>query len=186
MGSKEALPAKLSDALVSAVGTDLGVISAEVAKASAFARYKGVGIVDAAILKGTLHRPGGMDLLPISKALASSSDVAMLRALIRLKERVPDPVMLLLRARGGPGYLSVMWLRIATLLEAGASSAELVDRLSLPEWALKREIPAARRWGVERLRGLVSALADVEDGVLRGVPSPWVSCVAALVRSCRR
>jgi hypothetical protein len=186
LGTKEALSGRLSDALVSAVGTDFGIISAEVSKVTAFARHGGATTVNAAALKGTLHRPGGVDLLPVSKALAASDAGAMFRALLRLRDRMSDPVMLLLRARGGPGYLAILWLRIAVLIEAGASEQEIVDRLGIPGWSLKREVPAAKRWGTPRLKGLVVGLARVEEGVLRGAPSPWVSCVSTLIGSCKR
>ena len=93
--------------------------------------------------------------------------------------------MLILRAKGAPGKLALLWLQICFLLLRDATSEEIAHRLKIPPWAVNGEVAAAKRWGASRLSKLVVSLAKVERGALSGAPSPWVSCVTALVDSCR-
>jgi DNA polymerase III delta subunit len=183
--SKGVLPTRLADALVSAVGDDLGLIHNEVLKVCSLAKARGVSPISAELLRSTLYRPSGVDLTPLREAFASINPVLMMKALDRLKNGVPgDPVMLVLRARGAPGYLAIQWLQITSLLERGASEEEIAQRLQIPAWAVRNEVVAASKWGSDRLRKLVVALARVERAVFTGAPSPWVSCVATLVGFC--
>jgi DNA polymerase III delta subunit len=185
MQSKDVLPLRLAEALVGAVGTDLGVVYNEVLKVATLARARGIQPINVELIKGTLHRPGGVDMAPVRKALAASDPVAMMKALDRLKAGVSgDPVMLILRAKGAPGKLAPLWIQICSLIERGATAEEISHRLNIPVWSVKGEVSAATRWGSERLSKLVVSLAKVERGVLFGAPSPWVSCVTALVDSC--
>lgn len=185
MQSKDVLPLRLAEALVNAVGTDLGVVSNEVLKFCTLARARGVSPINVDLLKATLHRPSGVDLGPVRNALAASDPVAMMKALDRLKAGVSgDPVMLLLRASGAPGKLVPLWIQICFLLKGGSTSEEISHRLNIPSWSVQKEVSAAKRWGSSRLSKLMVSLAKVEEGVLSGAPSPWVSCVSALVDSC--
>lgn len=184
MKSKDVLPARLAEALVRVVGSDLGLVYHEVLKVCTLAIARGISPLTPDLMKATLHRPGGVVLSPVREALASSNPVAMMRALDRLKAGVADPVMLLLRAKGAPGKLATLWLQVCSLLERGASEEEISQRLNIPPWAVKNEVLAAKRWGSRRLSKLVVSLSDVEKGVFIGAPSPWVSCVIALVESC--
>ena len=185
MQSKDVLPLRLAEALVAAVGTDLGVVCNEVLKVATLARARGVQPINVQLLKGTLHRPGGVDLAPVRKAMAASDPIAMMKALDRLKAGVSgDPVMLILRAKGAPGKLASLWLQVCFLIERGATTEEISHRLNIPSWSVKSEVSAATRWGSKRLSKLMVSLAKVERGVLFGAPSPWVSCVTTLVDSC--
>ena len=186
MQSKDVFPLRLAEALVNTVGTDLGVVSNEVLKVASLARARGVSPITVDLLKATLHRPSGVDLTRVRKALVAMDPVAMMKALDRLKGGVNgDPVMLLLRAKGAPGKQALLWLQICSLLSQEATSEEISHRLKIPSWAVKGEIAAAKRWGSSRLSKLVVSLSEVERGALSGAPSPWVSCVTALVGSCR-
>jgi DNA polymerase III delta subunit len=184
MQSKDVLPLQLAEALVGVVGADLGLVHHEVLKVCTLAQARGVSPITPDLMKGTLYRPGGVELGSVRDALAASNPIAMMKALDKLKAGVSDPVMLLLRARGAPGKLAVLWLQVSELLERGATEEELSQRLNIPVWAVKNEVVAARRWGSSRLRKLVVSLAEVEKGVFSGAPSPWVSCVATLVGFC--
>lgn len=187
MGSKTALPPKLASSLVGACGSDLGVIAQEIAKASALARFRGDVEIGVAHLRATIRPSSSVDIGPLANALSMRNGSRVADALYRLRVNSPSdpPVMLLLRGRGGPADLAFRWLQIALLLKEGAAAAEIASRLGIPRWLLeKQDIPAARRWGVSRLRILLSQLAQVEDGFLRGIPAPWVALETALFAGC--
>jgi hypothetical protein len=96
-----------------------------------------------------------------------------------------DPLMLLLRAKGGVADLAINWYRAALLLERGATALEIAGRMSVPEWIVDKDLlPAARRWGASRLRDLIENLAIADRGVQLGAPSPITSCEAALLLGC--
>jgi DNA polymerase III delta subunit len=185
-GNKDALDSKLAEALIGAIGTDLGVISFEIAKMAAFARAQGSNIISVDHVRALLRPSSEIDMSPLREALKNKNATKVAAALDRIRRTSgSDPVMLLLRARGGPADLALKWLRTAVLLESGASVEEIAMRTDTPEWATKRDlIPAAKRWGVSPLRNLVNALSRVDRGVLLGAPSPWVSCESALLLGC--
>jgi len=186
MGAKrKAIDPRLAEALVSAVGSDLGVVAFEISKAAALARRMGKEEIGIAQIQKTI-RPGSFtDLGPLREALKVRDSAEVASSLVRIRKAASgDPVMLLLRARGGPGDLSLSWLQVATLLSRGKSEEEISGRLGMPKWIVRDLIPTARSWGVSRLRKLVADLAHVERSMLSGAPAPWVSCEAALLQAC--
>ena len=127
-----------------------------------------------------------MDIEPLREGLRLRNAKKVAEAMDRIRRTSPtDPVMLLLRGKGGPADLILTWLRCVLLMKKGAGEGEIAARLGVPEWAVSRDlIPAARRWDVKTLRWLVGELARVDRGVLRGSPSPWVACETALLLGC--
>lgn len=184
--AKKALGEKLAVALVKAVGTDLGVISFEVAKMAALARSEKSQEISVDHVRALLRRSSDVDMSSLREALQERNSFKMAQALDLIRRTSgSDPVMLLLRAKGGPADLALRWLRAAILLERGLSIEEIAVRIETPEWATKRDVvPAARRWGSSALRDLVKNLSKVDRGVLQGSPSPWVSCESALLLGC--
>ncbi len=182
------LDPKLADGLVYAVGTDLGIISQELLKATSLAKAQGSPEVQFSHVRDTLRVSAEMDLRPLSQALVAANAAKTIKALHRLKGSISgDPLMLLLRARGGPGHLALEWLAASYLLEKRVDSQGIAERLGVPRWAVERDvIPAARRWGTSNLRWLVHGLSEVEAAVLRGSATPWVALVAVLAGGCRR
>jgi DNA polymerase III delta subunit len=184
--NKKALDKKLATALVKGVGSDLGIVAHELSKMAALARSEGVDEISLAHVKSLIKPSSDIDMGPLREALKNRDGRRVSASLDRLRRNAPEePVMLLLRARGGPADLVLTWFRAAILLERGAGEDEIAARLSVPPWAAKRDIvPAARRWGVEPLRELITNLANADRGVLRGAPSPWVSIETALLLGC--
>jgi len=182
------LGTKLATGLVGAVGTDLGMVSQEVLKASALAKARGDSEISVEHLRGTVRKSAEMDLQPLAKALGAAQATQTVKALYQIKGSISgDPLMLLLRARGGPGHLAMEWLAASYLLENTKDPQEIAERLGTPRWAVERDvIPAARRWGTANLRLLVHGLARVEAAVLRGSPAPWVALVSVLAEGCHR
>jgi hypothetical protein len=184
--NKKALDAKLAEALVNAVGPDLGIVSFELSKMAALARAHGRDYISLSDVKAMVRGSSDLDLGPFRTAMKQRNGPKLAAAMDRIRRTsTTDPVMLMLRAKGGPADLAMTWLRAAVLLERGAEPGEIASRLSVPEWAAERDIiPAARRWGSKRLRRLISELARVDRGVLLGAPSPWAACEVSLLLGC--
>ena len=186
--AKGTLNEKLAQAVVRAVGTDLGTISFEILKAVALVKSRGEApVITVGVLRTTLRASAAADMQPLRDALAFADEIGSAKALDKIhKKSVSDPTMLLLRARGGPADLAYQWLRCSLMLERGFDAPAIASSIGAPEWAVDREIiPAAKRWGKENLMNLVRDLAHADRGVLHGVPSPWVACETALLRGCR-
>lgn len=187
LGNKEALSTKLAEALVTAVGAgDLGVLRFELSKMSAMARHENKTSIELAHVKALVKVSSEIDMEPLREALRMRDATRLARALERIRKNSPqDPVMLLLRAKGGPADLSLRWLQVALLLRNGATPPEIAMRTDTPEWIVTRDlVPGARAWGVRRLRELVGGLSQVDRGVLSGCPSPWIACESALMLGC--
>jgi len=182
------LPESVGEALVTLVGDDLGTLYHEFLKASLLARARGVTDLDASLFREILRPSSDTDLRPVISSLGMRDHVALLKSLHRLRvqsENTGDPVMLLLRAKGGPADQVLLWYQISLLLEKGASPDEIASRTGVQKWAIERDgIPSAKRWGSEKLSRLIADLSSVEGALLRGAPSPWNALVSVLASSC--
>lgn len=188
LNEKKTLDLKLAKALVNATGIDLGVVAFEILKVTTLARSLKSSTVEVAHLRATIRPSADVDMGPLREALKRQDLVGVATALDKMRRAATsDPVMLLLRAPGGPADLATTWLRAALLIRKGASAGEIAARLSTPEWAVDRDImPAAQRWQVSTLRTLVADLARVDRAVLKGAPAPWVSCESAILLGCSK
>lgn len=186
-GNKEALKESLAEALIDAVGTELGVVAFEVQKSAAAARFEGKKLIEPDHIRKLLRASSEIDLAPLREALKTRE----LRKLSSALERVyrasgGDPVMLLLRGKGGPADLVVTWLRAALLLKRGCSQGELAQRLGVPDWSIPDCLAALKVWKISELRKLVRELALVDSSVLRGAPNPWIALQSQLLIACLR
>lgn len=186
--AKMTVAEKVVEALVSLVGDDLGMLAHEVMKTTTLARARGVTVLDAKLFGSVLRPAADVDLRPVTAALAARDPVGLVKSLHRLRtasEGSGDPLMLVLKARGGPADQALAWLQVAHLLDSGATAEEISSRLSAPKWAVEKDmIPAAKRWGTTALARLVADLAHAEGAVLRGSPSPWNALVSSLLLAC--
>lgn len=186
VGVPLAEPDKLAEAIVGLTGDDLGVVSWEVYKASLFARATGSVTITQEIIAQTGRRMGGnLDLSALTNALGRQDGSALAKLLARHGD---DATMLLLRAKGGPADAAVLWLRMATATAGKVANAdELAGLFGVPAWQVKnRDMPAIRRWGVERLRGLLRAFAELERSIVEGrCPNPWLACQGILLAAVR-
>jgi hypothetical protein len=184
---KNPIDLKLAKSLVRGVGTDLGVLAFEVSKAAALSRSEGSTSISVKHIRATVRGSSDADMAPLREALASADEARTAKALAKIRSKsATDPTMLLLRARGGPADLAYQWLQVALLLKQGHSERRIATIVGVPDWAVRRDlIPAAKRWGVKPLRELVTNLAATDRGLLKGIPAPWVACVASLLQGCR-
>jgi DNA polymerase III delta subunit len=189
LGAKGTLDPKLAGALVGAVGTDLGVVHFEIQKMAALARAKGSTQIDAGAVRELIRGSNELDLSGLREALKAKSPSRIATEMDRLRRKSAGdpPLMLLLRAKGGPADLAMRWLTCALMMERGSSEMEISLRLGEPEWAVSKDlIPAAKKWGIPSLRVLVSQLAQVDRGVLKGSPNPWVALESSLLLAALR
>lgn len=183
---KDTLSKKFAQAIVSAVGDDLGVLAFEIDKYATLARSRGVTEIKIEHIKALIRPSSDTDMQPLRNAFARADVKGTARELEKIhRKMVGDPTMLLLRARGGPADLAFQWLQAAALLERGASADDIAMTIGSPTWAVERNIiPAAKRWKKKNLMILIKDLARVDRGVFTGVPSPWVACTSALLKGC--
>lgn len=185
LGGKEALPENLAEALVDAVGFDLGCLAFEVQKASAFARFENKTQIEAEHLKKLIRAGNEIDLTPLREALKVKDAKRLSVSLDRIyRASGGDPVMLLLRGKGGPADLAVTWLRAALFLKKGGTQAEMSQRLGIPDWSVPDIMIALKRWRIPELRNLVQECALVDLSVLKGAPNPWFALQSRLLIAC--
>jgi hypothetical protein len=186
--AKMTVPEQVVEALVSLVGDDLGMLAQEVLKATTLARARNLTVLDAKLFGSVLRPAAEVDLRPVTAALAVRDAVGLTKSLHRLRtasEGSGDPLMLVLKAKGGPADQALAWLQVAHLLDSGVTVEEISSRLSAPKWVVEKDlVPVAKRWGVAALSRLVADLARAEGAVLRGAPSPWNVLVSSLLIAC--
>lgn len=185
--NKEALSEKLADALVEAAGSDLGVLAFEVQKAATLARFEGKSSIESEHIKKLLRAGNEIDLAPLREALKVRDAKRLAVSLDRVyRASGGDPVMLLMRGKGGPADLAVGWLRAAIYVKRGGSQAEMSQRLGIPDWSVPDVMVALKNWSIPELRNLVRECSSVDLSVLRGAPSPWIALQSQLLLSCIR
>ncbi len=187
MGSSDAIDPRLPSNLAKSLAEDFGRLAFMLSKASALARFQGEKTIGVEHIRATARSSSEVAMQPLRDALARGDEAATAKALHKIKEKsVSDPTMLLLRAKGGPADLAFQWLRVLSLSKVNRDVAFLSSALGVPDWIVRKEyLPAANRWGEKSLRQLVKNLAYADRGTLKGIPSPWVACVAALLQGCR-
>ena len=188
IGGKGCLPERLAEALVGAAGTDLGVLSFEVQKMSALARSRGEPAITLDMVKSQIRASSDIDMGPLRDALRVRNAGRVAKELTRIRRRASeDPLMLMLRAKGGPADMAVSWLQVSILLRKKKSVAEISSRLEIPAWSLERDhIPASKAWTIPALRKLVADIAWVDSTALKGAPAPWAALEGALLSGCSR
>jgi len=186
-GNKEALDEKLAEALVDAVGSELGVVAFEISKATAMVRFEGGTKISSDHLKKLLRASSEIDLAPMREALRNRDGKKLAVSLDRIQRvTTQDPVMLLLRGKGGPADLAVTWLRVALFLKKGGTQTDVSQRLGIPDWSVPDVMLALKNWDVSTLRRLVRELAAVDLSVLRGAPNPWYALQSQLLLFCSK
>lgn len=174
---------KVLESLVRTAGFDLGTLRFEVEKAVYAARSAGLESVDLSILKGTVKPTNHFDMTPMRDSLAKLQPTRFLQFTHRAYNRsVSDPTMIFLRGRGGVGDLAMVWLQTAMLMKSGSPASVISKVTGMPVWAVTRDsFPAVRRWGLGRLKVLVSNIAEVDSGYVLGCPNPRVKLESAVV-----
>jgi DNA polymerase III delta subunit len=169
----------LAAALVRKVGSDFGIVSFEVLKATELARAQGVTEIVPEILKGSMAVLAEASIWPLLEALENRNGRATANVLERLGET------------GRRNTMKVLGTLRATLLTC-AQAAELHERGVSPKEAAeivgshiyryqKTILPLARNWGRNRLFVLLEKLAKAERAVLSGGIDPWNTLVSGIL-----
>lgn len=180
------LPDALARAMVKRVGNDLGVISYEAEKASRLALALGVKVLEPVHLKGTLAPLTELDGSTVVEALGTRNARILADDLARYKNsKKGDPTIELCGRTLTPAVFR--WLQAATLHARGWSITAAAGRVGASPWYWENKIlPAARAWGVEGCRGILSVVARSQSAVFEGYVRPWVILESGLLRLVQR
>ena len=174
----------LAKAVVSAVGTDLGVLSFEIFKMTVLAEVEGVKEITPQIAKGCLAgiMEGGVSLA--LDALSYRDPGKMGKALLRIEKSYKDPVMLVCRAVESRAY---SWLPVVKAREAGLNLKDAAEQSGMNAWFYETKLyPQTVNWTTGDIIGLVGAMAESERALLNGAVAPWVFLKSKLLTACRR
>jgi len=169
-----------AQAMVSVLGSDLGVLSFEVLKAATLADSSGSDEVGTTHLKKSMALVAEADVLPAIRALGECNIKRVLQALNRVKKTTKgDPTMRVCRVMGS---FVLKWLEAANLQSLGVDSEEAAIQLGANDWYHRTKVlPPAMGLGQKRLVRLVHALAASERAVLNGHVAPWEGFQARLI-----
>lgn len=181
---RKTMDTKLANLLVNAIGTDLGVLSYEVLKASVYADALGdKESITSDHIRKTVSTIGEGNVVPIMEAIGQGNGPAVLRAMGKLRASMSgDPTMLVV---SWLGRNASQWLHTAALLEMGIDSNSAAHQVGVPPYVYDRfVVPVAKRWGQDRLVALIKKVSSVERAVKTSAISPWVMLECAVFSSC--
>ena len=172
----------LATSLVLHVGTDLGLLGFEVAKACVLARARNhQGLLTPAIVKDTLAPLSEIDGSAIVTALGTRNRTSLVAELHRYRvSKGGDPTIELCGKTLSPTVLK--WVQAAHLHESGVSPDAAAGRVSASPWYWKNIIlPPARAWGFQGCRNLLRVIAKAQTAVFSGSVHPWVVLESGLL-----
>lgn len=175
----------LASAMVSKVGTSLGVLRFEALKLAMYMDFQGE-CTDVTLehVRGTITYTGEENIGAIMDALSKGSERAVITALDDLRRNTPGDLTLKVLAWLNKSVTG--WLHAAALDAQGASESEGVSRTGMKPYRYKNFVlPTARRWGTSRLMSLTQKLPQIEASVKKGHVSPWVQLECTLIAACR-
>jgi|SaaInlLV_10m_DNA_2_1039722.scaffolds.fasta_scaffold05902_4 DNA polymerase III delta subunit len=171
----------LASALVSRVGSDLGMLAFEVQKMVLLAQTAGVTAIEAEQVKGAMAPIAEAAVAPIMDALATRNRKRLSKALAQIRRTSRgDPTMRICRFLGSS---VTRWVQAAHLdnLPPRAAAGEL----GINPWFFENKVlPPARLWGKAGTVRLAADLAASERAVLNGAVSPWTVLTARLLAAC--
>jgi DNA polymerase III delta subunit len=158
----------LAAAIVARSGTDLGVLSFELAKVCILADGHEISAEN---IRDAIAPLGDADLAPLSEAIGEKSPVKVARVLTRIEAMQGRGVTIRV-TRFLVGQIG-KWYALACALESmPVKDAAATLRLN-PWYAENKLAPAARKLGPQTSARLLSALAKGERAVFDGHLNPW-------------
>lgn len=167
-------------AIVTKVGTDLGVLSFEALKIRALMLSYGETTVSVRHLKGVLVGMLEASIEPIVNAVGAKDRAALVRALRRVYEGAPaDPTI-------GICYFmfksALKWLKVLQVRNEPEDVA--AQKTGLHPWIYRTKVaPQARLLGKKRVRAILTVLAQTERKVKSGEISPQVFMETGLLEA---
>jgi len=177
----KSLDPSLASALVRKVGTDLGILSFEIQKASLYAADSEKILPEH--LRVTIAALVETDGSAISEALAAMNAKALLSEMDRFrKSKGADPTIELCGRVLSPTILR--WLQAAHLHASGLSPSAAAGSVGSNPWFWEKIVlPAALRWKVAGCSRLLQVIASAQEATFRGSVSPWNLLESGLIRS---
>lgn len=171
----------LAYVLVDRVGTDLGVLSFELLKASLFAGEKNP--ITSNVLRATMAPLMDLGGQPLLDAISDCNRPKTMLELRRIElSGGSDQTIRICGAFLSPSFLR--WMAAIHLHQSGVSPANAAGRASANPWYWEHKILApALRWGYRGCRVLVEAVAEAQTAVFQGVLSPWNILEVRLLRA---
>lgn len=169
-----------AQALVSVIGSDLGILHFEVLKAVTLAESHGSSDIETSHIKGAIAPIAEADVFPAIRALEEKDLKRVLHKLSRIKvTSKTDPTIKVCRIMGAT---VTKWLVAATLDEDGFPPKEAASMADVKNaWYYENKVlPPARLWGREGLLRIARALALSERAVFAGHTNPWVGLQSRL------
>lgn len=163
---------KLANALVTMAGSDLGVLYYEVFKICTLAEEEGVNQISATTLKDGMAELSEASAFQLLDALEQKNLKKVCSTLDRIKKtHSGDPTI---RLCGFLWKFVLQWLVVADLIRQGVSDKETADKMGTGVWFYRNRLfPAAKNWGLSKLKEMVRGLASAERAVKSGAISPW-------------
>jgi DNA polymerase III delta subunit len=177
------LTVDLAQALVSVIGSDLGLLSFEILKAVRLAEARGEPGITTAHVKAVKADIAEAQVFPVVRALEARNVKRLIRTLTMVKARSKtDPTIWVCRVVGPNAQ---KWLTAANLDAKGVHPDTAADQLGMKPWYYKNKVlPFAQRWKQAGAIRLIRAVAESERAVFDGHVAPWTGLVARLVKVC--
>jgi len=177
------LTVKIAKALVSVIGTDLGVLYYEVLKAATLAEAEGSTSIEVAHVRGSKAPLAEAEIAPVIRALEALDMPRVFRSLGRVNATSKgDPTIKTCRFIAA---MALKWVAAANLEALGYTAKDAADTLKMNPWYYENKVlPPAVRWGVPRLGHLLDAAARSERAVKLGHVDPWTAFQARLAKAC--
>lgn len=179
------LPSPLATFLLQHVGVDLGMLSFELQKLAWLLAGEGKTEVKVEHLRGTIAAFTELGPKPVVDALEVRDLARTASALTNMRRTHSGQLSnATMRACAFIGRSATSWLHAACLLKKGRSTDEIAAALGQPPFVASRStVPAARRWGEDKLLTLIRDVACAERAVKSGHVSAWVELESALLRA---
>ena len=151
-------------ALVFRSGKSMTALASEVEKLSALAKARGRGAVTPEDVEEVSSGTIESDTFALSNALLERNKERVYEALLDLKIRRTDPIMVF-------GMISRTYIEahaVAKCLEEGMTQGEIVKHLSMNDFRVRLYVAAAGRYGAPYLSEVVKELARCDAGAKYG------------------
>ena len=158
-------------ALVFRSGRSMDVLAGEVDKLCALALSRGKTVVTPDDVNEVASSTPECDTFALSNAIIDRSRSKAYFALEDMKLRRVDPTVIMGMVAKTFGDLTA----ISHLLDEGLGIYEIRDVLKMNEFKLKIYIPAAKKYGSQRLTEIVSSLAEADAGAKYGGVSGYTA-----------
>jgi len=163
---KKKISSQLAEGVVKISGTDLGILSFEILKASYLAQ--GVSELTADHFK-TISSLAETSALPLIEAIAAQNPKEISKQFAKMREtHQHDPTLMVC---GWLGSEVIKWLSTASALKKGSVQA---SDLNLNPYVFQKKIlPTAKKWGEKSLLRLLHILSNIERYVKTGGKHSW-------------